>query len=494
MKHDGRMVGDVATRSAPGRAPGTGHAVVIGAGIAGICAARVLAETYDHVTLLDRDALPDGDEPRRGVPQGQHVHAVLMLAKAVISELFPGLLEGLVAAGVPTGDLLAHTRAYYGEDRLVSITTGLEAVYISRPNLESALRGWLSGLRNVTVRPGVSAVGLIASPDGQSIAGVRTVSGDGQESEDIHGDLVADCAGRGSRVPAWLAELGLGEPPEQRVRIDLSYSSCLFSMPDGVLEGAHLVALGPRPQNPRGAYLLDVGNGRWLVSLIGYRDTPPPVDLDGFRQFARQLPVPDVDLALGRATPVGRPVRFRMAEAVRRRYHLMKRCPDGLIVLGDAASTYNPTYGQGMSVAAQQALMLRNHLQEHGPTRLPQLRAKIARVSDVAWTMSVNYDLRMPWILGRRTVSIRLGNAYMALVNQAATTDERVAVALARVANLLDSPAAIAHPSVAFRVLVVSPLRRWRKRSTSAAQSIARHPPLPTHVPERERTPQDNDL
>jgi 2-polyprenyl-6-methoxyphenol hydroxylase-like FAD-dependent oxidoreductase len=434
------------------------HAVVIGAGIAGLCAARVLADTHDHVTVLDRDMLAAGDRPRPGAPQGRHVHALLVRGNLAIRELFPGLVEDLVAEGVPVGDLLAHTRAYVGRYRILPVPSGLEGVYISRPHLEARLRGRLTGLPGVTVRSGRTAVGLTVSPDGTAVTGVRTVDGAGRESE-VHGDLVVDASGRGSRAAQWLTDIGYRPAPEQRVRIDIAYSSCTFSMPADVVDHAHGVLINATPGNPRGGGLIDMGGDRWLVSLSGYRDTHPPVTLDGFIEFASRLAVPDIHDALCRATATGTPVRYRMPEAVRRRYDRLEHFPDRLVVVGDAASAFNPVYGQGMSVAAQEALVLGRHLRAHGHRQIPRLRSQIARSSAAAWTMSVDYDLRMPWVPGRRTPAVRLGNAYLALLHRAATRDPEVARAFMRVANLIDGPAGIARPSIALRVLAGGLLR-----------------------------------
>ena len=462
------------------------HAIVIGAGIAGLCAARVLTDTFDSVTVLDRDTLPADGQPRAGVPQGRHVHAVLVRGSRAIRDLFPGLVEDFVADGVPTGDLLANTRAYNGPYRLAPVDSGLEGIYIARPDLEHRIRERLATLPNVTITTGRTVVGLTASSG--TVTGVRTVTAGTEAPDELGADLVVDASGRGSRTPQWLTDLGYRQPPEQRVRIDINYSSCTFSMPADVIDHAHGVLVTPTPTNPRGGGLIDMGDDRWLVSLTGYRDTAPPVELDDFTEFARQLAIPDIYHALCRATPTGKPVRFRMPEAVRRRYDKLTHFPDGLVVLGDAACTFNPIYGQGMSIAAQEALVLRRHLQRHGGRRTSRLRSQIARAGAGAWMMSVNYDLRMPWVPGRRTPVVRLGNAYLALLYPVSTRDGAVARAFMRVANLVDRPAMIARPSIALRVVAGTLLHRRRPTAPTAERPPSAPTPSSTSTQRPEST------
>jgi 2-polyprenyl-6-methoxyphenol hydroxylase-like FAD-dependent oxidoreductase len=430
------------------------HAIVIGAGIAGLFAARALSETHDRVTVIDRDTLPPGGTARSRVPQGRHIHAVLMQGALVIRELFPGLIEDLVAEGAPMGDILTQGRTYAGAFRMAPTPSGLDVLCVSRPYLEYRIRDRLAALPKVQIMAGRTAIGLTVSPGGQAITGVRTAD-DGQEGDgELTGDLVVDASGRGSQTPQWLDDLGFPVPSEERVHVDVAYSSCTFAMPADVIDRALGILVIATPANPRGGALIDLGNDKWLVSLSGYRDVHPPVTLDGFIDFARQLPVPDIYRALLQATPTGSPVRFRVPDVTRHRYDKLTRFPKKFVVLGDAVANFNPVYAQGMSVAAQEALILRRCWQERGEEGLGRLRRDIAKTGSVAWTMSVNSDLRMPWIAGRRTAAVRFGNAYLVRLQRVAQHDPQVALAFMRVANLIDAPARMLRPSVAWRVLV----------------------------------------
>jgi 2-polyprenyl-6-methoxyphenol hydroxylase-like FAD-dependent oxidoreductase len=88
------------------------HAVVLGASMGGLAAARVLADAYRRVTVVDRDLLPVPGVQRRGVPQGRHAHGLLARGREVLEELFPGLTDELVARGALYGDVQLQGRWY----------------------------------------------------------------------------------------------------------------------------------------------------------------------------------------------------------------------------------------------------------------------------------------------------------------------------------------------------------------------------------------------
>jgi 2-polyprenyl-6-methoxyphenol hydroxylase-like FAD-dependent oxidoreductase len=443
---------------------GNSHAVVIGAGIAGLCTARVLADTFDRVTVLDRDALPVEGIARPGAPQGRHVHAILVRGTSALRELFPGLVEDMVADGIVLGDVLADSRAYMGRYRLAPARSGLEVLGIARPNLEYRLRERVSRLPNVTVRAETVAEGWTLSPDRTLVTGLLLRADGRMDHQTLSADLTVDASGRRSRTPEWLVEAGYPAPGEQRIAINIAYSSCTFTIPADAIGTRLGLLVTPTPDNPRGGAISDLGNGHWLVSLSGYGSFHPPVSAAAFVDFARRLAVPDIYDALRQATATGTPVRYRIIEVVRRHYERLSRFPEQLVVLGDAVSSFNPVYGQGMSVAAEEALVLRRHLQRNGTQDFARLRRQFAKSSAAAWTMSVNSDLRMPWIPGKRPPTVRLGNAYLSLLHRAAHHDPHVAKAFMRVANLVDGPAGIVRPAVVGRVLLGIALHRYRLR------------------------------
>lgn len=444
------------------------NAVVVGAGMAGLFAAQVLADFYEEVTVIERDSLPSTASPRGGAPQGRHLHVLLSRGLLAIGELFPGLVDDLVAAGVPGGDLLATGRMYFNGFRLTRTYGDLPILGVTRPYLEWRIRGHLAARRNVRIVSSCAASGLLLTSAGESVIGVRVDSGHDQVPDGVlAADLVVDASGRRSALPRWLLEAGYAPPVEERVEIDLAYASWYVHAEPDLLEGDLGLAVGTTPEVPAGGALARVQGGQWLVSLTGYRGWHPPTTVQDCLTFARHLPVPDLFDVLRHTTPVQPPVRYRVRQAMRRRFERLRRFPDGLAVIGDALCSFNPVYGQGMSVAAVQALALRTFLRGNGrPT--PSLRTTMARANAVAWAMSVGSDLRMPWIDNRRTVSVRVGNAYVDRVLRTAQDDPVVARAFMRVASLVQSPSSLARPNVAMRVLA-RPARSFRRDKPAVA-------------------------
>ncbi|MCK9923628.1 FAD-dependent oxidoreductase [Frankia sp. AgPm24] len=499
---------------------GSRHAVVLGAGVAGLLAARVLAETFDQVTILDRDDLPDvpdvsdvadpADLPatgsraargafvgvgvdgsglgeRRGVPQARHLHALMDRGRQIVEQLHPGIVEDLVAAGAQTSEVLVGGRYYMHGRRLRTAPTGLTSVLASRPLLERELRRRTAALPRVRIRPRTTVVGLIVdgtrvvgvrirsdttptpTPTGRSVppGGIRPSNGGGPSGqgqlagmgESLAAELVVDASGRNSRSLDWLVGVGLPPPASTRVAIDLGYASRLYERRPEHLDGQRSIIVATAP-GLVGAGAVAVEGGRWLVTLAGLLGAHPPADHDGFEQFAAALPVPDVYDLIREAKALGDPVPYRFRESVRRHYERQRQPPEGLIVLGDALCSFNPLYAQGMTVAAQQALVLGAALRD-GPAGAPaRFYTAVTPIVDVAWDMAVSSDLRYPQVAGHRDLRGRITASYAARAQRRAHHDPAVARTLMRVVNLVDPPTALLRPALAARVLAPEPRGR----------------------------------
>jgi 2-polyprenyl-6-methoxyphenol hydroxylase-like FAD-dependent oxidoreductase len=430
------------------------RAVVLGASMAGLLAARVLADAYGQVTVIDRDELPQTPMHRRGVPHGRHIHGLLARGQQALEELFPGFTAELVAQGVPTGDLLADTRMYLSGHRLRQAHTGLVVLSASRPVLEGHVRARLRALPNVRLVDRCDAVGLATTPDGRRVTGARVLRRAHGSAEELLGaDLVVDATGRGSRTPAWLEALGYPRPPKEQVRIGLGYATRIYRQRRGALGGDLAVLQAATPQHPRTGALQVLEGGRWLLTLGGILGDHPPTDPDGFLDFARSLRFPDLYEAVRDAEPLDDPVAFRFPASVRHRYERLDRFPDGLVVMGDAVCSFNPVYGQGMSVAALEALALRRHLERGIAPQPRRFLRDLARVVDVPWDMAAGGDLVFPGVQGHRTLKIRLVSGYLARLHAAAAHDAGLASAFVRVAGLVARPESLLRPDVAVRVL-----------------------------------------
>jgi 2-polyprenyl-6-methoxyphenol hydroxylase-like FAD-dependent oxidoreductase len=428
------------------------RAVVLGGSMGGLLAARVLADAYAEVLIVDRDKLDGVTTARRGVPQGRHVHGLLARGQQILEEHFPGFTQGAIDAGVPTGDL-GELRWYFHGRRLEPGTTGLICVSAARPVLEGHVRSHLLKLPNVRLVEETDIVGLLTTEDNGRVTGVR-VQGhfEGSTEETIEADLVVDCTGRGSRTPVWLEEMGYERPAEDRIRIDLSYTTRHYRLPDeSILNGDLSINPVSTPVTPRGAFFSRIEDGRCVLSLTGVLGDAAPTDEKGFMDFVKSLPVSDIYDVIKDAEPLDDPVSFRYPASQRRRYERLTRFPERFLVFGDAACSFNPVYGQGMTVSALESLVLREHLAQGVPQALPFFGA-IAKVIDVPWEMSASGDLGFPEVEGPRPFMVKMGNAYMAKLQSAATLDGRLTRTFMRVAGLVDPPTALMSPRTMFRV------------------------------------------
>ncbi|HET7519040.1 MAG TPA: FAD-binding monooxygenase [Actinomycetes bacterium] len=435
------------------------RAVVLGASMAGLLAARVLADAYGQVTVIDRDELPEAGAHRRGVPQGRHLHGLLARGQQALEELLPGLTAELIAQGAPAGDMLADTRLYLSGHRLRQARTGLVVLCASRPVLEGHVRARVRAIPNLRFLDRCDILGLAATPDGRRVTGVRVLRrADGSAAQLLGADLVVDATGRGARTPRWLEALGYPRPRQEQVRIGLGYASRTYRLPADALDGDLAVLQAATPGYPRTGGLQRLEGDRWMLTLGGILGDHPPTDPDGFLEFARSLRFPDIYETVRDAEPLDDPVSFRFPASVRHRYERLGCFPDGLLVVGDAVASFNPVYGQGMSVAALEALTLRRHLERGTRPQPRRFFADLARVVDVPWEIAAGGDLVFPDVQGRRTPRGRLLNAYITRLHAAAARDASLADAFVRVAGLVAPPQTLLHPRVAVRV--VRPSRR----------------------------------
>jgi 2-polyprenyl-6-methoxyphenol hydroxylase-like FAD-dependent oxidoreductase len=430
------------------------RAVVLGASLAGLLAARVLTDAYGQVTLIDRDQLPETPMHRRGVPHARHIHALAARGQQALEELFPGLTAELVAHGVPAGDMLADARLYLGGHRLRRAQAGVVLLCTSRPLLESRVRARVRMLANVRFLDRCDVVGLATTSDGRRVTGARLLRrADGSAEEVLGADLVVDATGRGSRIPVWLEALGYARPERELVRIGLGYATRTYRLPSAALGGDLGVLHGATPEHPRAGALQALEGERWMVTLAGILGDHPPTDPEGFLAFARSLRFPDIYEAIRDAEPLDDPVPFRYPASIRYRYERLARFPDGLLVMGDAVCHTNPIYGHGMTMAALEALTLRRHLQRSTAPQPRRWFRDLARVVDVPWEMAGGADLSFPGVQGHRTAKVRLLGAYLARLHAAAAHDARLASAFVRVAGLVARPESLLRPGVALRVL-----------------------------------------
>ena len=286
--------------------------MVVGASMAGLLAGHVLADSYEQVTVIDRDDLPETDAQRRGVPHGRHLHALAARGQQVLEQLFPGLTAELVACGAPAGDLLNDARLYLSGHRLRQTHCGLVLLCASRPLLEGHVRSRLRAHSNVRLSDRRDVVGLFTNRDRSRVTGVRVLRrADGSAEELLSADLVVDASGRGSRSRAWLDALGYPSPELEQVQVGLAYATRTYRLPPDALHGDLATLIAATPQHPRTGAMQRLEGDRWMLTLAGILGDHPPTEPEGFVDFARSLQFADIYEAVRDAEPLDDPIPFR---------------------------------------------------------------------------------------------------------------------------------------------------------------------------------------
>jgi 2-polyprenyl-6-methoxyphenol hydroxylase-like FAD-dependent oxidoreductase len=426
------------------------HAIVIGAGMAGLLTARILSEFYDGVTILERDTLPDSHEPRPGVPQGRHAHALLAAGQQTIETLFPGITADLETRGAPRGS----GRFFVNGGYLNPDGHRAEGLLVSRPFLEATARRRLLGRGNIRIRPEAHVRGLIATHDHKRVTGVRVRQAHTYTAEEeISADLVVDASGRGSHAADWLGELGFEPPETELVEVNMGYSSRVYRREAGDLDGDLIVNIAPSAALPRACGMIAQEDDRWIVTLAGYFGNYPPTDDAGYLDFARGLPTPGVYDLISRATPLTDPTPYRFLANQRHHYERLATFPEAFLVTGDAICSFTPIYGQGMSVASLEALALRDCLQAGTERLAARFFQRASAIVDLAWMISAGGDRALSPELRDRRPPARFIRWYLGRLQRAAHHDADLATAFLAVANLLAPPQSLMRPGLAWRVL-----------------------------------------
>jgi 2-polyprenyl-6-methoxyphenol hydroxylase-like FAD-dependent oxidoreductase len=435
------------------------QAVVIGAGMGGLTAAGALADHFDQVIVLERDTLPSEPTYRAGTPQARHVHALLLSGQRALSELFPGFEQDLAQAGaVPLRAGLDVRLERPGYDPFPQRDLGWCSYAVSRPAIEHAVRRRVENRANITLRQRCRVQEVLASPNGEAVTGVRYENDNGS-SETIAADLVVDASGRGTLTLALLQSIGRPLPEETTIGIDLGYATCIFAIPDDApTDWKGVMTFGQAPQNSRGGLLLPLEGNRWMATIGGRHGDVPPADADGFLTYAQAMRTPTIYNAISRAKPLDGVARYGFPESVRRHFERLEVFPRGLLPIADAICRFNPVYGQGMSVAALEACLLRTLLERLGGDSnpiaglAPAFFAEVQALIETPWSVAI-FDFAFPDTRGQRPVDFETTLKFGIALTRLAAEDADVHKLTAEVQNLLKPRSVYRDPALVQRVL-----------------------------------------
>ncbi|MEO8394980.1 MAG: FAD-dependent monooxygenase, partial [Chloroflexota bacterium] len=343
------------------------HAAVIGGSIAGLWTARVLADHFDRVTVIDRDHFSDSAEARKGAPQGRQLHVLLVRGQQILDQLFPGVTNELQAEGVSMirwTDELASLNP--NGTWVLNYPYGYATMGVSRLLLEWHMRKRLMQNPKIRFVEGRVVSGVLTNEAKTQVTGVRMEAVGAERAsvgtETLETDLVVDCSGRESHTPEWLTALGYAAPEETVIDAHVGYTTRWYQAPPGFEAQWKAISIQSRAGNTgRSGWIYPIEHNQWIALMVSVNVPLPDTD-EAFLEFAHTLPEPNIYDALKDATPVSPLFRYQRTANQLRRYGALERMPDGLILIGDSVCAFNPVFGQGMSVSAMEAMLLDQQL------------------------------------------------------------------------------------------------------------------------------------
>lgn len=436
------------------------QAVVVGAGMGGLAASRVLADYFEQVVVLERDALPSDAAHRAGTPQSRHLHVLLAGGLRALDELFPGFEQDLAQAGaVPLRVATDMRMELPGFHSFPSRDLGWNIYSMSRPLLEGVVRRCIQRNARIALRAGCRVREFVPSEDRGAVTAIVYENPDGS-SERMSADLVVDASGRGMPTLNLLGTIGQKPPEETVIGVDIGYSTAIFSIPDDApADWKGVLTLAKAPESSRAGLMFPLEGGeRWIATLHGRYGEKPPGDGDRFLSFARQLPTTTLYDALRQAKRLGNVVQFGFPASVWRHFERLKAFPRGLLPFGDAICRFNPIWGQGMSVAAQEAVLLCRLLGSEGDPLAglaPAFFAGAAELIQTPWESAAVPDFAMPQTEGHRPDDLDRVLKFNASLLRLAAEDPEIYQLVTEVRHLLKPGSVLREPGLVERIAAI---------------------------------------
>ncbi len=464
------------------------QAVVIGGSVAGLLAARVLLNHFEKVTLVERDRFPQEPVPRPGTPQANQVHVILTQGQRILEQLFPGLKDELTAAGAPTVDWLADWTVLGAWGWGQRFASGFTGYTCSRTFLEWVLRQRLTQNKRLRILERCQVTELLTNTSRSQVTGVKWHYRAGvnttvpPETQDLTADLVVDATGRNSAMPMWLTALGYLSPQETIVNSFLGYASRWYQRPEGFeADWLGATVMSKPPETGRGGVLYPVEGNRWVVTLGGIGRDYPPTDEAGFLDFARSLRSPIIYEAIKDAQPLSPVYGYRRTENRWYHYEKLSSLPEGVVVMGDAVCAFNPVYGQGITVAAMEALTLDKCLHQFQHNRNSALgltrhfQQQLAKTISTPWLMATGEDLRWSTTVGEQPDRIaQLTQRYFDQVLRLMIDAPDVYRKFWAVVHMVEPPTILFQPSIMARVFwqIISSIRRAKSKQFVTGENV----------------------
>ncbi|MFS0823279.1 NAD(P)/FAD-dependent oxidoreductase [Bacillus sp. 1P02SD] len=420
--------------------------IIIGGGIAGKLAARVLSEVYKEVIILEQDSDATSPTPRKGAPQGNHIHALLHAGEHGLEELFPGIAECFYSTGAvkinSTKDLAWHHHGVWKLRYDGGYTTTLQ----TRPHLEWHINKYIKQVENITTQYNQTVKNYVYNEGENRITGVELKNG-----SVIHADLIIDASGATSFSYRWLTEKGI-QIPVKKVKIGLTYVSQIVELPENKNRDWTIKLLYPNPPHEKMAGSISkIEGNRYLVTFIGYHDIINTKEkITNLVDLSNKLPQSDIYLELKNAKPLTNISIYRVPHITWRKIEKVKNFPDGLLMIGDTICRIDPFFGQGMSIAVLEALALKELFKNE--IKIRDFHKKSAKIIAPIWNMVLTEDFRYPETTGQKPLGLAFLQWYAKQVFLLSGENEKVYDSFIKVMNLKRPMTILMQPRILFAV------------------------------------------
>ncbi|MFK0570388.1 FAD-dependent monooxygenase [Endozoicomonas sp.] len=437
------------------------RAIVIGGSVAGLMAAKTLSPFFKEVIILEKDPLDSDSGLHKGAGQGSHSHVLLPSGIELLEQLFGTPRFNLREYGIYPADAAEELKWFQFGVWKKRFHSGVDMGWCHRSQFEWQVRQTVISVSNIQLQTGSRVLGLVVSEDGRRIKGVHyqaTLNKDATQM--LEADLIIDAAGRGTHTPKWLSEASIASVTEDEVRAQISYTTRKFQIPESLTDSLDwkVLAIYPEPPNvKRGGMIYPLGNGEWMTTLVGFNGEVATLEMAGFMDYAQSLPQPDLYEVLKQGTPIGEPLNYRIPGSLWRRYDRIKQWPGNFLVVGDAVCSFNPIYGQGVTMALKDLQKLKVLLEQQEtdftPATMARLQKQIGQGKIIPWLMAASPDFMYPGTRGKKPVGISMMNSYIKTIMKLAGKDQDIHQRFIETFTFLKSPMVLMTPGIISKVI-----------------------------------------
>ncbi|MCQ6281315.1 NAD(P)/FAD-dependent oxidoreductase [Bacillus sp. EB600] len=437
-------------------------AIIIGGGIAGKLAARVLSDFFKEVVIIEQDQEPEGPFPRKGVRQGEHLHALLLAGQYGLEELFPGITEKFYLSGAVKINSTKDLAWFHHGVWKLRFDGGYRTTLQTRPHLEWHIQQYIDRISNISFHYNQVVKDYLFNANENRIYGVEMEARD-HSIKTVTADLIVDASGVSSITTYWLKNRGINIPNE-KVDIGLSYVSKSFQLPDSKARDWKIKIVYPNPPHEKiGGTISKVEGEKYIVTINGYQNEIQEKEVvkndNGFLELSKKLPKLDIYEEIKNAIPLSKTSIYRVPQIIWKRYDKVKNLPHGLLLIGDTVCRIDPVFGQGMSISVLEALALQKRFQDRSDSLqkiIPAFHKKTAKIIAPIWNMVIVEDFRYPTISGKKPIGLTFQQWFAKNIFLLSSENEMIYNTFIKVMNLVQPMTILMHPKILRSVLARS--------------------------------------